>query len=181
MPRKWPNADCISLIVGRVRLRRQAGKVGRVANRSSTQFSASGPREAAAGSRKPLAADLFARAAHSLAAPVLEWALGRGSPSAHCVRSGHHILIGCDGAEGGIRTHTPCGATPSRWCVCQFRHFRTGRLRFVILAARLADGKPRCAACLAYGFFGCAGVGGGDAGGFCVEPAGDCFVELAGA
>ena len=28
------------------------------------------------------------------------------------------------GAEGGIRTPTPCGATPSRWCVCQFRHFR---------------------------------------------------------
>ncbi len=29
------------------------------------------------------------------------------------------------GAEGGIRTPTPYGATPSRWCVCQFRHFRT--------------------------------------------------------
>jgi hypothetical protein len=29
-------------------------------------------------------------------------------------------------AEGGIRTLTPYGATPSRWCVCQFRHFRTG-------------------------------------------------------
>src|SRR3989442_5679317 len=83
--------------------------------------------------------------------------------------------------EGGIRTHTPYGATPSRWCVCQFRHFRTGRLRFVILAARLADGKRRCATCLLYGFFGCAGAGGGNAGGFCVEPAGDCFVELAGA
>ncbi len=37
-----------------------------------------------------------------LAAPVLEWALARASPSAHCVRSGHHILIGCDGAEGGM-------------------------------------------------------------------------------
>ncbi len=32
---------------------------------------------------------------------------------------------GCFGAEGGIRTPTPYGATPSRWCVCQFRHFRT--------------------------------------------------------
>src|SRR5258708_35677843 len=31
----------------------------------------------------------------------------------------------CFGAEGGIRTPTPYGATPSRWCVCQFRHFRT--------------------------------------------------------
>ena len=31
-----------------------------------------------------------------------------------------------NGAEGGIRTLTPCGATPSRWCVCQFRHFRMG-------------------------------------------------------
>ena len=31
-----------------------------------------------------------------------------------------------NGAEGGIRTLTPCGATPSRWCVCQFRHFRIG-------------------------------------------------------
>src|SRR5208282_3434869 len=31
-------------------------------------------------------------------------------------------------AEGGIRTHTPCGATPSRWCVCQFRHFRNGEV-----------------------------------------------------
>src|SRR5215472_3014126 len=30
-----------------------------------------------------------------------------------------------NGAEGGIRTPTPYGATPSRWCVCQFRHFRT--------------------------------------------------------
>lgn len=29
------------------------------------------------------------------------------------------------GAEEGIRTPTPYGATPSRWCVCQFRHFRT--------------------------------------------------------
>src|SRR5687767_5192001 len=26
-------------------------------------------------------------------------------------------------AEGGTRTRTPCGATPSRWCVCQFHHF----------------------------------------------------------
>ena len=26
-------------------------------------------------------------------------------------------------AEGGIRTRTPRGATPSRWCVCQFHHF----------------------------------------------------------
>jgi hypothetical protein len=30
-----------------------------------------------------------------------------------------------ESAEGGIRTPTPYGATPSRWCVCQFRHFRT--------------------------------------------------------
>src|ERR1019366_2989065 len=28
------------------------------------------------------------------------------------------------GAEGGIRTPTPFGATPSRWCVCQFHPFR---------------------------------------------------------
>src|SRR5262245_57654422 len=26
-------------------------------------------------------------------------------------------------AEGGTRTRTPRGATPSRWCVCQFHHF----------------------------------------------------------
>ncbi len=41
------------------------------------------------------------------------------------VRSGHPFLVEKDGAEGGIRTHTPRGATPSRWCVCQFRHFRS--------------------------------------------------------
>src|ERR1700733_5666720 len=29
------------------------------------------------------------------------------------------------GAEGRIRPLTPYGAPPSRWCVCQFRHFRT--------------------------------------------------------
>src|SRR2546425_11150374 len=56
-----------------------------------------------------------------------------------------------------------------------------GEVRFVILAARLADGKRPCAACLSYGFFGCAGAGGDDAGGFCVEPDGDCLVEPAGA
>ena len=55
------------------------------------------------------------------------WEIEIARPSAHFVRSGHRILVGCDGAEGGIRTHTPYGATPSRWCVCQFRHFRTGR------------------------------------------------------
>jgi hypothetical protein len=26
-------------------------------------------------------------------------------------------------AEGGTRTRMPRGATPSRWCVCQFHHF----------------------------------------------------------
>src|SRR6266849_972175 len=41
---------------------------------------------------------------------------------------GNFLIVGKVGAEGGIRTHTPCGATPSRWCVCQFRHFRTGRV-----------------------------------------------------
>lgn len=45
------------------------------------------------------------------------------------------------GAEGGIRTHTPCGATPSRWCVCQFRHFRTRGVSFRILDCRFAPGK----------------------------------------
>ncbi len=44
------------------------------------------------------------------------------------------------GAEGGIRTLTPCGATPSRWCVCQFRHFRTGGER-KILAGAAESGK----------------------------------------
>src|SRR5713226_7725360 len=56
-----------------------------------------------------------------------------------------------------------------------------GEASFVILAASLADGKPRCTAGLSYGFFGCAGAGGGDAVGFCAEPAGGCFVEPAGA
>src|SRR3989442_9163064 len=31
--------------------------------------------------------------------------------------------------EGGIRTHTPYAATPSRWCICPFRHFRTRMVR----------------------------------------------------
>jgi hypothetical protein len=45
-------------------------------------------------------------------------------PSRDAPRSG---LCRTNGyAEGGIRTPTPYGATPSRWCVCQFRHFRTG-------------------------------------------------------
>jgi hypothetical protein len=29
-------------------------------------------------------------------------------------------LVG--GADGEIRTHTACAATPSRWCVYQFHH-----------------------------------------------------------
>ncbi len=45
------------------------------------------------------------------------------------------------GAEGGIRTLTPYGATPSRWCVCQFRHFRTGGEN-EILAAAAQTSKP---------------------------------------
>jgi integrase len=28
----------------------------------------------------------------------------------------------CASAQGGTRTRTPCGATPSRWCVYQFHH-----------------------------------------------------------
>jgi hypothetical protein len=28
-----------------------------------------------------------------------------------------------ENAEGGTRTPMPRGATPSRWCVCQFHHF----------------------------------------------------------
>src|SRR5216684_5556441 len=29
-------------------------------------------------------------------------------------------------AQGGTRTRTPCGATPSRWCVYQFHHLGLG-------------------------------------------------------
>ena len=58
----------------------------------------------------------------------------RRGPSARSARSGHRFLVGNDGAEGGIRTHTPYGATPSRWCVCQFRHFRNGRVARRILS-----------------------------------------------
>src|SRR5207245_3267831 len=46
--------------------------------------------------------------------------------------------------EGGIRTHTPYGATPSRWCVCQFRHFRT-RDGERILAGSDRQGKSNVA------------------------------------
>src|SRR5713226_6100643 len=45
------------------------------------------------------------------------------------------------GAEGGIRTLTPYGATPSRWCVCQFRHFRTRKVRDWIVTGSAAPGK----------------------------------------
>ena len=38
-------------------------------------------------------------------------------------------------AEGGIRTPTPYGATPSRWCVCQFRHFRTRSGEKIVLTS----------------------------------------------
>ena len=48
------------------------------------------------------------------------------------------------GAEGGIRTPTPYGATPSRWCVCQFRHFRKkeGECQKIV-AGRSRGGKRR--------------------------------------
>src|SRR6266705_2506231 len=51
---------------------------------------------------------------------------------------------GCIGAEGGIRTPTPYGATPSRWCVCQFRHFRTRKLRknYQYFCARANNALP---------------------------------------
>ena len=37
----------------------------------------------------------------------------------------------------------PRGATPSRWCVCQFHHFRTGSLSKYSKAARLFT-EPLC-------------------------------------
>jgi hypothetical protein len=37
-------------------------------------------------------------------------------------------------AEGGTRTRTPRGATPSRWCVCQFHHF--GEVLFLLRRCR---------------------------------------------
>ena len=33
------------------------------------------------------------------------------------------------GAEGGTRTPTGCPTTPSRWRVCQFHHFGTGKVQ----------------------------------------------------
>ena len=39
-------------------------------------------------------------------------------------------------AEGGIRTRTPRGATPSRWCVCQFHHFGEVDFRPLLLFRR---------------------------------------------
>ena len=43
-------------------------------------------------------------------------------------------------AEGGTRTRMPRGATPSRWCVCQFHHFgylRSLLLRLLLMAREL--------------------------------------------
>src|SRR2546428_135210 len=55
-------------------------------------------------------------------------------------------------AEGGTRTRTPRGATPSRWCVCQFHHFgevlflfrrrRRGRSVLRSGSRRLLLGRP---------------------------------------
>src|SRR6202011_4217588 len=65
---------------------------------------------------------------------------------------------GCFGAEGGIRTPTPYGATPSRWCVCQFRHFRERRgEKNPIMFHELSQ---RCEARAADGYFdGVVGAG----------------------
>src|SRR5438067_13612882 len=60
-------------------------------------------------------------------------------------------------AEGGTRTRTPCGATPSRWCVCQFHHF--GEVDRVYFFS---------------GVLGGAGVVAG-AGAFCGAGGWDCF------
>ncbi len=48
-----------------------------------------------------------------------------------------HCLL--SSAQGEIRTRTPVGATPSRWCVCQFRHLGLKECKFKIfeqMAAR---------------------------------------------
>src|SRR5213592_3579319 len=46
-------------------------------------------------------------------------------------------------AEGGTRTRMPRGATPSRWCVCQFHHF--GEV-FISFPVSLAEPERSAAA-----------------------------------
>src|SRR6266516_6311351 len=48
-----------------------------------------------------------------------------------------------DYAEGGTRTRMPRGATPSRWCVCQFHHF--GEV-FISFPVSLAEPERSAAA-----------------------------------
>src|SRR6267142_2361659 len=45
-------------------------------------------------------------------------------------------------AEGGTRTRMPRGATPSRWCVCQFHHF--GCFAIHSRALKPSMGAPFC-------------------------------------
>ena len=37
-------------------------------------------------------------------------------------KQSHTLEASRGSAQGGTRTRTPCGATPSRWCVYQFHH-----------------------------------------------------------
>ena len=47
----------------------------------------------------------------------------QGSTEATCVfEKIKRCDFRCLHAQGGTRTRTPCGATPSRWCVYQFHH-----------------------------------------------------------
>src|ERR1700743_354508 len=42
----------------------------------------------------------------------------------------------------------PLGATPSRWCVCQFHHFRTSKLPcFQLLNQCILEGPINCIGC----------------------------------
>src|SRR5262249_34234667 len=47
-------------------------------------------------------------------------------------------------AEGGNRTRTPRGATPSRWCVCQFHHFGEVQNFFELTSFPALSVVPEC-------------------------------------
>src|SRR5262245_14082017 len=54
-----------------------------------------------------------------------------------------------DYAEGGTRTRTPRGATPSRWCVCQFHHFGFSNSSRYFFSGVGAAGVLCCCCCWA--------------------------------
>ena len=54
----------------------------------------------------------------------------------------HAVECSFGNAQGGTRTRTPCGATPSRWCVYQFHHLGLGCI--LLSWPTSVNAKPAC-------------------------------------